>query len=153
MLSVNIIADYFLLQTDSESGDFMTHLKLQKLVYYAQAWHLAIDKKPLFNNVIQAWAHGPVCPVLWNRFKEYGSNPIPTTLAKSDIKKINKNEIEFLGDIWNVYGQYTAKRLEEMTHSETPWIEARGSVKEYEACTTAISHSSMIVFYSKRIQK
>lgn len=153
MLSINIVADYFLLQTDSESGDFMTHLKLQKLVYYAQAWHLAIEKKPLFKNVIQAWAHGPVCPVLWDRFKEYGSKPIPATAIIGETNKLNKNEQAFLDDVWNVYGQFTAKRLEEMTHSEAPWIKARGNTPEYQTCTTVITHASMREYYSKQLKK
>lgn len=152
MIPINVIADFFILQADSESGDVMTHLKLQKLVYYAQAWQLAIKKKPLFNNIIQAWAHGPVCPVLWKRFKDYGYNPIPATSIMSG-SKLSKGDQDHLNDVWSVYGQFTAKRLEEMTHSELPWIEARKNAPEYQASTNVISHSSMKEFYSKQLKK
>lgn len=75
MLDVYIVAKYFL------SKSRMTHKKLQKLCYYAQAWHCAFYKnKPLFENRIEAWVHGPVSPELYYRYYNYGWNEIPQVL-------------------------------------------------------------------------
>ena len=60
MLNCDDVAKYFLSLSDDSSGDYISNLKLQKLLYYAQGFHLAIFNKPLFNEPIEAWAHGPV---------------------------------------------------------------------------------------------
>ena len=56
----------------------MTHKKLQKLCYYAQAWHLALLNEPLFNENVEAWIHGPVIPALYAKYADYGWSDIPT---------------------------------------------------------------------------
>jgi len=142
------IADYFILQSDGSSGDTMTHLRLQKLVYYAQAWYVAINKKPLIADRVEAWAHGPVFPSLWEKYKGYGSRslPLPTSI------RIDRRITSFLDDIWRVYGQYSAKRLEEITHNEEPWTRARGRLPVYAACNTEISLRSMFNFYSPQLK-
>ncbi|MFJ8528636.1 Panacea domain-containing protein [Bacillus sp. NPDC094106] len=66
-----LIAQYFI-----SKGGNIDHLKLQKLVYYAQAWFVTIypDKEPLFDEQIEAWSHGPVARSVHNRFRKYGIN-------------------------------------------------------------------------------
>src|SRR5437016_1983852 len=73
--SYSLIADYFI-ALSNESQSPITNLKLQKLVYYAQAWHLAILKKALINEDFQSWAHGPVIPQLYNDYRSNGWKPI-----------------------------------------------------------------------------
>lgn len=152
MVNVNSVADFFILQAECDAGDVMTHLKLQKLLYYAQAWYLAMFKRPLFKDSFEAWAHGPVCLSVWNRFKGKGAAPI----TPEDVSTAPRFDVEtnsFLCEIWRVYGQFTAKRLEELTHNETPWIEARGGVPEYGSSDKLISHNSMRDYYSQRLNE
>lgn len=148
MYDVNVIADYFISLIDTDAGDVMTHLKLQKLLYFAQAWHLTLYKKPLFQDKIEAWAHGPVSIIIWNRFRDKGWNPITSDDIISDLSKLNLETMHFLDEVWKVYGQYSAKRLEEITHQEEPWKKVRKNIPEYAACNEEITHQSMISYYS-----
>lgn len=142
-LNANQVADFFIRQSDVESGDNITHLKVQKLLYYAQGWHLALHDKPLFSEAIQAWAHGPVCPTVWKRFKDKNFTPLTEENTIYDGSELKRSELNFLSEVWTVYGQFTAKRLEEMTHSEEPYLNARGNLAEYARSTTVIPQSAM----------
>lgn len=118
------IADYFLTSVDSDSGDNLSNLKLQKLVYYAQAFHLAIkDGEPLFDDTIEAWANGPVVPSLFHEFKAYGSGAVPRP-DQFDPSCFDKDTCEILDEVWDVYGQFSAWKLRDMTHEEPPWRDA-----------------------------
>ena len=124
MLTCHDIANYFLSLTDEDAGDLISNLKLQKLVYYAQGYHVALFDHPLFNEPIHAWAHGPVIPDLYHRYKEYGAGAIPT-LETFDFKKIPMDVKELLDEVYDVLGQFSAWKLRNMTHEETPWLEAK----------------------------
>jgi len=72
------VARYILTLLDEDTaGDLMSHLKLQKLLYYCQGFTLALLNRPLFEDKVVAWQHGPVVPTVWEEFKHYGSQPIP----------------------------------------------------------------------------
>lgn len=148
-MTANEAADYFIRQADVDSGDVMTHLKLQKLLYYAQGWSLALYDTPLFDDKIEAWAHGPVCPRVWRRFGDRGWEPLSAKDTGASRSSMTKKEEHLLSEIWRVYGQFTAKRLEEMTHEEAPYLEARGDLAEYAKCSEVITHRSMKVHFSK----
>ena len=120
MLSCFDIARYFLALTDEESGDFISNLKLQKLVYYAQGFYLALHGKPLFSETIEAWMHGPVIPELYHLYKEYGSGPIPKPLDV-DFSRYDIEVKTLLDEIYVTYGQYSAWKLRELTHEEPTW--------------------------------
>lgn len=138
-------AKFFLSRVDAENGVFVTHLKLQKLVYYAQAWHLTIHERRLFDTTFEAWAHGPVSPVLFHIYKDYGYSPIPFPEDYSD--DLNSDDKQFLSQIWDLYGRFDAKYLERLTHQETPWIEARGNLPEGARCDTVIDEDTIKVYY------
>lgn len=72
------VADFFLAFAN-ECGDFMSNLRLQKLVYYAQAWHLANYDTPLFEEDFEAWIHGPALPALYHHYEGYGRVPFAGT--------------------------------------------------------------------------
>lgn len=148
MASVFDVANYFLSRVEVDSGSIITHLKLQKLCYYAQAWHLVFENKPMFREQFQAWAHGPVCPDLFTEYKEYGWQPIPP-LDIFDSSVICPEEQETLEAVWEAYGQFDGKYLEELTHSEAPWIIARSGYLPGEACNVEITLESMKEFYTK----
>ncbi|KHD06141.1 hypothetical protein PN36_00930 [Candidatus Thiomargarita nelsonii] len=145
---VNQIADWFLASIDREAGDTISHLKLQKLMYYTQAWSLAINGKCLFDEDFEAWTHGPVLPSLWHRFKELGWDSIPPSAISSKCDLVTEDE-KLLLDILNSYGDLSAKHLEELTHSETPWREARGNLPIEVSSTQNISKELMREYYQK----
>ena len=76
LINASNVAEYFLSLTEPEAGDIMSNLKLQKLVYYAQGYHLALFNKEFFSDEIEAWEHGPVVPQLYHCYKQYGSGAI-----------------------------------------------------------------------------
>lgn len=121
MLSCDDIADYFLAKVDEETGELISNLKLQKLVYYAQGFHLAMYGKPLFSEDIIAWAHGPVVPSLYRKYKAYGAEGIPRTDEGIDLSKYTENVCSLLDEIYEVYGQFSAWKLRNLTHEEPPW--------------------------------
>ena len=136
------VAKYFLSLQDEEVGEFISSLKLQKLVYYAQGFHLAIYDKPLFPEEIEAWAHGPVIPKLYHNYKKYGSGGIPP--EPFDIKQFSETQIELLNEIWLLMAQYSAWKLRNITHEEPPW-------KNTYPYTKVISHSSMKEYFKTQI--
>ena len=118
------IANWFLAYNKgiSESND-ITPLKLQKLLYYAYGTYLALTDKELFSDPIMAWEHGPVVPDVYHAFKSYGGNVIDPGSVPS-IELHNPEDSEILKAVNDRFGQYSASKLREMTHSETPWSKA-----------------------------
>lgn len=116
------VADYFLWKVDEEVGDNLSNLKLQKLLYYAQGFHLAVMGGPLFDSPIKAWRYGPVVVDLYHTFKSCGAGAIPKPEG-FDPECIPKATREILDEVFTVYGQFSALRLMEMTHAEPPWSE------------------------------
>jgi uncharacterized phage-associated protein len=120
MLTAQDVAKYFLSLTEEDSGDGITNLKLQKLVYYAQGFYLAMYGESLFNEEIQAWFHGPVVPSLYRDYKGYGSNSIPVP-NDIDFELYSDQVKELLNEVYKVCGQFSAWKLRELTHQEPPW--------------------------------
>jgi uncharacterized phage-associated protein len=141
--SANVVADFFLCFAH-DHGDLMTNLKLQKLVYYAQAWFLAIYDEPLFGDRLEAWVHGPVQPELYQRFKAHKWNPIPDECKWPDFSDVVKAHLD---EIMDVYGDLTAHHLERLVHQESPWIEARRGLPPDESSNNEISWENMKTFY------
>jgi uncharacterized phage-associated protein len=139
--SAQSIAQYFLSLVDEEAGDSISNLKLQKLLYYAQGFHLAFYDTPLFPEAIKKWAHGPVVPQIYHEYKDYGANAIPP--VQIDLNDYTQNVRELLDEIYSVYGQFSALKLRSMTHNEPPWLKADDN--------EAISHESMKQFFKTLI--
>lgn len=145
------IANFFLVFAN-ETGEVVTNLKLQKLIYYAQAWYLANFKSPLFKEDFQAWVHGPVVPELYQMFKEKGSMPIATKLKAEDIEtQIDKDTLTFLKEVAKLYMPFGAYELEMMTHQEYPWKIARGDCRPDQVCKNIIAKSTMQKYYAEKI--
>lgn len=143
------IAKWFINRTDRAAGDDMTHLKLQKLIYFAQAWHLANLGKPLFEEDMEAWAHGPVVPSVWHEYKGYQWESIPS----GDDADVDNNVAAYLEKIYRKYGEYSGKALERLTHSHEPWLKTRGDLQPEAKCTDPIDKKLMRDFYAERIGK
>ena len=149
-LSYEDVAKFFLAFAN-ETGESITNLKLQKLVYYAQAWYLANYGKPLFADDFQAWIHGPVIPDLYQTYKTFGSGPIVTAFQLKDIEKdLDSDTAEYLNEVAKVYMPFGGYQLEMMTHKETPWLEARGNLEPDQRCENLISKTSMQKFYGQK---
>ena len=117
------VAAWFLNEVDRKAGDSITNLKLQKLVYYAQAWSVALLGRPLFEERVEAWAHGPVVDVVYQEYKQYGYDGLPRSRKRP---RFTPEERVVLEDVLSVYGEHSAKFLETLTHSEQPWATAWG---------------------------
>lgn len=123
MISARAVAKYFLSRVDEDAGDGISNLKLQKLVYYAQGFHLALNGTPLFPERIEAWEHGPVVPELYREYKRYGGGNIPVP-GDVDPDEYDPEVRKLLDEVYDVFGQYSAWKLRNMTHEERPWLEA-----------------------------
>jgi uncharacterized phage-associated protein len=121
ILSAQDVARYFLAIVDKDAGDNMTHLKLQKLLYYAQGFYIAMHGgEPLFGEPIEAWDHGPVVPQVYQAFKGCGNRPIERP-EDFDPQDYPPEVRELLDAVYRVYGQFTAWKLRDLTHGEAPW--------------------------------
>ena len=138
----------------------MPHLKLQKLLYYVEAWHLAIFQQSLIVDKFKAWMHGPVSTKVWHEFKDSKSTlmkdiSIPAKEARRITAKLTKelkpDQLSLIDDVLSEYGPLTAYQLEGLTHSETPWVEARNGIAPAQASTATISKETMRKFYRGRL--
>jgi uncharacterized phage-associated protein len=129
-----------------EKQNPVSNLKLQKLLYYSQAWHLALSKVPLFAEEIEAWAHGPVVPQVFRYYKDCKWNPISRPALGQ-----KPSYVLHLEEVWRVYGKFRAFDLERLTHSEDPWKIARAGLPPDASSNRVISKSSMQEYYSSRL--
>ncbi len=130
------LAKAFLKLSDPDSGDVLTNLKLQKLVYYAQGFHLALTGQPLFQEELVAWEHGPVVVELYRTLKDFGSSQVilDDTIAADTF---TEDQIDLITDVNKVYGQFSAWKLRDMTHNEAPWQQTeRNGVITHDKLTT-----------------
>jgi len=146
-VTVNKVADWFI-RFAHEVGDPITNLRLQKLVYYAQAWFLALHGRRLMPAEFQAWVHGPVCHPLYQRFRGYAWNPI---VEPVDAPALPAEVETHLREIMEVYGGYSAWDLERLTHAEAPWQAARGDLPPDAPSTAVIADEEMRRFYAARL--
>jgi uncharacterized phage-associated protein len=144
---INDVADYFI-WFSQKHGDPITHLKLQKLCYYAEAYYWAIYNKPLTGEPFQAWTHGPVSRQLWEKYKGIRWEPITEKCKKPDL---DKGICSYLQEIANVFSGYSAFQHEKMTHSDMPWKKARKGCSIEERCERVISTEDMKNYYKQYV--
>lgn len=139
MAKVHDVAAYIVKKLGSLSA-----MKLQKLVYYAQAWSLVWEDRPLFRARIEAWANGPVTPELYRHHRgtfQVAAWPLgnPENLAEKERTTVDA--------IVKFYGDRSPQWLSDLTHMETPWIEARRGLGPSEVGTNEITLASMAEYY------
>lgn len=123
----------------------MTAMKMQKLVYYSQAWSLVWDEGPLFDERIEAWANGPVIPDLYREHRghfQLGSGDIP-----GDPDNLTEDQRETVDAVLGAYGRLTAHQLSELTHRERPWLRARQGLNAGERGSAEIAQDRMAEYY------
>ena len=129
----------------------MTTMKLQKLTYYCQAWSLAWDNEPLFEEEFQAWANGPVSPALYKTHS--GIFRIDEDFLQSKhFEGFTPEQKDTMNAVLRDYKEYTAMELSNMTHQERPWKEARAGVSDGERSTNPVDKEIMQEFYAGRIR-
>jgi uncharacterized phage-associated protein len=141
-----------------DKGDPITNKKLQKLLYYIEAWNL-VYLKSIFSEDIEAWVYGPVVNEVYQEYKKSGYSPItreypPGSSSSQELKKLEKtlnikgDQKELIETVLEKYGAMSSFQLERLTHSEPPWLEARGDCHPLERCSKAISRKTMKEYYS-----
>lgn len=114
------IANKIIANTDVEQGELISNLKLQKLLYYMQGFHIAVFDAKLFENDIEAWQYGPVVRDMYFHFKEFGKSSITLT-DDATIAEMTDEEEELFNEVLAEYSQFSAIKLMNMTHDELPW--------------------------------
>ena len=129
---------------EPNGGERLTNLKLQKLLYYQQGFHLAFFGTPLFAEDVEAWMYGPVVPAVYDEYSAYGSSALPE--VKEPVS-LSEDEEELFNEVYDAYREFSAIGLMNRTHSERPWLDAvphdRGTV---------ITQESMMAYFKTHIQ-
>nr|WP_198955655.1 type II toxin-antitoxin system antitoxin SocA domain-containing protein [Frankia sp. CcI49] len=123
----------------------MTAMKLQKLVYYSQAWHLVWDDEPLFPEQIQAWANGPVVYELFDKHRGQYTVEAPWRWGSSNA--LTSDQRETIDEVLRSYAEFTAQQLSVLSHSELPWQEARRGLQPFDRGSTVIDPTVMADYY------
>lgn len=148
MFTASEITDWILARINTNAGDTVSPLKLQKLLYYCQAWHYTIFATPLFDEEIQAWAHGPVVP---SQYRRFNSTPryanIDISQIELNVPVLSSQSEELLEEVMDIYGEHSAYFLEQLTHKERPWAETRGTLPEYQSSDKVIPLTLMAEYY------
>ena len=122
----------------------MTTWKLQKLVYYCQAWSLVWDDDVLFQEETQAWANGPVVPAFYEAHRgEYRV----ATIKQGNLETLTNSQRETVDAVLDFYGDKSAQWLSDLTHMEDPWRKARAGIRDGERGTARITEESLAEYY------
>jgi uncharacterized phage-associated protein len=144
MARVHDVAQYILRKFGEDDRLPVTTWKLQKLVYYSQAWSLVWDDEPLFPEPVKAWANGPVCPAL---YAEHRGQFKIRDLPAGDPTALSETQRETIDIVFDHYSHKTAQYLSELTHREKPWLKARTGLEPGERGNSEITLASMAEYY------
>ena len=141
------------------SGSCVTPKKLQKLLYISYSMYLVLNNNSayekqnnrLFENNFEAWAHGPVLPQIYAKYRDYGMCPITTSLTSLEQLNLSSEIISFLGDIILIFGNYEAYKLEEFTHKQSALINSRKGTDKFGICKTKILDKDIYEDYCKYV--
>lgn len=140
MASVHDVAKYILEQRRGP----ITTMKLQKLCYYSQAWHLVWDEEPLFHEKIEAWANGPVVRELFNAHRgEFSVTDWPLGASA----RLNASQKGTIDAVLEAYGSLSGRQLSALTHGEGPWRDAREGLGPTDRSERVIELGALAVYY------
>jgi uncharacterized phage-associated protein len=143
MLDCREVAKYFIIRAYQDGRDIdMTNMKVQKLLYYAQSLHLALFDEMLFDEEIQAWRYGPVCPPAYRFYSQFEGEQLPIPDI-SEIISISDEQKKLLEEVWDYFGIHHAYVLSSMTHLEFPWKKARKGLSSNARSTEPIDLEEM----------
>ena len=147
------IADWYLSKVDREAGNAMTLLKLHKLVFYTQAWQLAIEKRAILDEDVLAGRHGPFFESLQRHYADAPCMALPMPAKVNKDIEDDMQLCSMLFDIQDSYGRMEASQLEEMICSEKPWLKARGALKRDDDAAPVISREEIGTYYRERLDE
>lgn len=124
-------------------------MKLQKLLYYSQGWHLAWYGEPLFKDAVEAWAFGPAVGDVYTAYKDCGDEPIKTP-SGGDPSNLGEREIKALEAVVAAYGPLTGPELAALTHQEKPWVAARKGYEDGQRSRRAIKREALREYFETR---
>jgi uncharacterized phage-associated protein len=146
--AINVAKYLVYLASYEAEPDYLSHLRLQKILYYVQGWSLALRNKPMFNERIEAWAHGPVVRDVYSILASFGDRPI--LLGNLGLpENLTQEEMGFIQNVWDSYKKFSASSLREMSHKESPWLEARKDCGPADRCENEITQDAMKIFFTK----
>lgn len=119
-------------------------LKLQKLLYLAQGYSYAFHDRPLFNDNLEGWVHGPVVPSVYRLYSNYKFNPIDITYEDVILDPETEDVLNY---VINNYAKYDAKYLEELTHKQEPWLFSRSGLDPDERSDKTISKQDIANYF------
>ena len=161
-VDINRIANLWVLLCN-ENETAISPLKLQKLLYYTQAWHwVYFDSADIFTELPQAWVNGPVYPTIYERFRRIGIYDYLTirnaNISMSLIDSIRDIDLdteqqEFFDALYKHYGLMSNDKLVFLTHSEAPWCNARNGLLPFEPSQNIIPKDSIENYYSDRLKR
>ena len=128
----------------------VTNLSLQKLLYYVKALGYVLYKKDVLREECEASVHGPVFVKIYDKYKDFGREPIKNEYQIIDYDELlTKDEKELCDYVLENFAIYNGFVLREFTHKEDPWIEAREGLGETERCTNIILDSCIEEYFNK----
>jgi len=151
LISASTLAKHILARMEAR-GHTVNNLRLQKLLYYVQAWHLALHGEPVFYEQIEAWVKGPVVPVVFQQYKHLGYMPI-RNMATLDLGTLPSGISAHVDEVLDAYAQYSGFDLSTMTHMEDPWCDARKGLSANDLSRRVITHESMRKYYSNAVNE
>jgi uncharacterized phage-associated protein len=147
------VASFFILKAYEDGREEqMTNMKVQKLLYYSQSLHLALFNEPLFEDEIQAWRYGPVCPPAYRFYSRFEAEQLPMP-DKYSFSQISDDLNDLLEEVWNYFGQHHAYYLSGMTHVEFPWKKARKGLPSEARSTESILLEDMKLLGYEKLEQ
>ena len=146
------LADYIIAYCNLNNIE-ISNKKLQKLVYYCQAWTLALKKERLIEHAFEAWVHGAVLRPLYFSYSRYGHNNIVmehefTALTVDRFSKsVTDEQLKMIHKVLSVYAHYSADELGGINHSEYPWLKTREGLRKNEHCNKPIPDDLIKEYY------
>lgn len=131
----------------------VTPLALEKLLFFCNGVNYAVNGKQLILDESQAWAHGPVYPSVYNKYKKYKYKPIDDGILSDHgwmVSKLSEEELKVIDMVIRTFGLYSPKTLEKISHSQRPWREKRVGYKENEAGQEVIDEKSIKAYYVEK---
>lgn len=147
------VARYFIFRAYEDGREsLMTNMKVQKLLYYSQSLYLALFDEPLFEDEIQAWRYGPVCPPAYRFYSKFEAEQLPVPDA-NDLRQIPETVRNLLDEVWQYFGEFYAYYLSDMTHLEFPWQKARQGLPAKAASQEPILLTDMQVLGQEKLKE
>lgn len=119
------IANFYIDMARYDENETITNLRVNKLLYYAQAWSLVQNKEPLFDDDFEAWDYGPVVPSVYQKYRCFKKDNIDVLDSDYSVDGLSENDLRVLLASYNYFNQFSTTSLVNATHEkDSPWFDA-----------------------------